>query len=74
MQVNAKATRLLAALENGQTLTPAQIASRFRAANPYDLVYKLRNEGYDVKVNKTTNAKGKTLMRYSYTRVSKRTR
>lgn len=48
-----------------QRLTSRQIASRYRVSNPYDLIYRLRNEGYDIYSDKIVNSRGKTVVRYT---------
>jgi hypothetical protein len=54
MTTTSKTARVLNALMAGETLTPAQITARFGAANPHDVVYKLRRQGYAVYLNKGT--------------------
>jgi hypothetical protein len=48
-----------------QRLTSRQIASRYRVSNPYDLIYRLRNEGYDIYSDKIVNSRGKTVVQYT---------
>jgi len=50
--------RVLTALQNGEELTAKQISSRFNVANPHDVVYQLRNQGYCIYLNEKTNSKG----------------
>jgi ribosomal protein S8 len=52
--------KVLAALKNGETFTAKQIASRFSAKNPYEVVRSIREEGYAVYANERTNSKGET--------------
>lgn len=54
----SKPYRLLAALRRGEQLTAKQISTRFRAANPRDVVYSLRNEGFNINLIETKNSKG----------------
>jgi hypothetical protein len=61
----SKAERLGTALRNGQQLTARQIASRFDAANPHDLVYRLRNSGMTIEQVSRTNSKGQTFNFYT---------
>lgn len=61
----SKLDRLFHALISGQSLTPKQIAARYRVANPYDLVYRLRQE-IDVRMVSRTNAKGVAICAYEY--------
>jgi LEA14-like dessication related protein len=56
--------RLLAALRTGEQLTARQIASRYAVANPHDLVYKLRSQGYPIYLNECTNSKGEITQKY----------
>ena len=44
--------RVREAFLNGETLTPSQITARFGAANPHDVVYKLRRQGFAIYMNK----------------------
>jgi hypothetical protein len=59
----SKLDRLHAAFIEGSQLTARQIASRFRVANPYDMVYRLRNDGVVIERNTRINSKG-TIVRY----------
>ena len=68
----SKTERLAVALRNGEQLTAKQIASRFKSANPHDLVYRLRNEGMDIELNARTSSKGTTRQFYSMTRKASR--
>lgn len=61
----SKLDRLFQALVSGQSLTSKQIAARYRVANPYDLVYRLRQE-IDVRMVSRTNAKGVAIYAYEY--------
>ena len=54
MTTTSKTARVLNALKAGETLTPAQITARFGAANPHDVVYQLRRQGYAVYLNRGT--------------------
>lgn len=56
--------RFLAALRTGEQLTARQIAARFRVANPHDLVYRLRSQGYAIYLNEHTNSKGEVTQKY----------
>jgi len=68
----SKTDRLGMAFAEGAQLTARQIAARFKAANPHDLVYRLRNEGMDIELNARTNSKGTTRQFYSMTRKASR--
>lgn len=61
----SKIDRLFQALISGQSLTPKQIAARYRVANPYDLVYRLRRE-IDIQMVARTNSKGVAIYAYEY--------
>lgn len=56
--------RVLTALQNGEELTAKQISSRFNVANPHDVVYQLRNQGYCIYLNEKTNSKGDVKGKY----------
>jgi hypothetical protein len=64
MSITSKATRLYTALRNGAELTSKQIASRFRVANPYDVIHTLRNEGFAINLVTSTNSKGQVRRKY----------
>ena len=51
MTTTSKTARVLNALMAGETLTPAQITARFGSANPHDVVYKLRRQGFAIHLN-----------------------
>jgi len=65
---SSKIKSLATALRSGSQLTAKQIASRFNVVNPYDLVYRLRNDGFRVRSLETTNSKGETKPRYALAR------
>lgn len=52
--------RVLNALTDGEELTARQIASRYSAGNPYDVVRQIREAGYAVYCNTRTNSKGES--------------
>jgi predicted transcriptional regulator len=56
--------RVLTALQNGEELTAKQIAARFSVANPHDVVYQLRNQGYCIYLNEKRNSKGDVKGKY----------
>ena len=56
----SKTQRVLEALQNGEQLTAKQIAARFSAGNPREVVRNLRSKGYAIYANPRTNAKGQT--------------
>ena len=58
--VATKTDRVLAAFKAGEELTAKQIASRFSAGNPREVVRNLRAKGYAIYANTKTNSKGDT--------------
>lgn len=56
--------KLLTALKNGDNLTAKQITSRFSIAHPGSAIRNLREAGYAVYANKTTNSKGEEKIKY----------
>jgi len=66
MKNESKLDRLYNALRvNREKLTPRQISARYRVANAYDLIYRLRSEGYIVHSRKHVNSRGELITRYS---------
>jgi len=59
-----KTNRVLEALQNGEELTAKQITARFGAANPHDVVYQLRSQGYCIYLNEKRNSKGHVKGKY----------
>ena len=59
-----KTDSVLAALQNGEELTAAQIRSRFGAGNPHEVIRSLREEGYAIYLNERTNSKGEVTQKY----------
>lgn len=55
-----------ALVNNHEELTAKQISARFGVANPNDTVYKLRNEGYPIYLNKRVDSKGRVTYKYRY--------
>ena len=55
-----KQGKLLAALQQGDKLTAAQIAHRFGIKNPTATVSDLRFSGYAIYANQKTDTKGRT--------------
>jgi hypothetical protein len=56
----SKIQRVLEAFQNGEQLTAKQIASRYSAGNPREVVRQLRSKGYAIYANPRTNSKGET--------------
>jgi hypothetical protein len=65
MTTLSKTDRLGIAFAEGAQLTARQIAARFRVANPYDMVYNLRNIGMNIQLDTRTNSKGETVQFYA---------
>jgi len=59
-----KTARVLNAFLNGELLTAKQIAARFGAGNPYEVVRSLRSKGYAIYLNEHTNSKGHVKAKY----------
>lgn len=59
-----KTARALSAFLNGDKLTAKQIASRFGAGNPHEIVRSLRSKGYAIYLNEHTNSKGHVTNKY----------
>jgi hypothetical protein len=51
-------------LVEGKELTTKQIAARYNVANPADVVYRLRNEGYNIYTNKRVDTRGRVSQKY----------
>ena len=66
--------RLLTALRSGTELTAKQISARFKVSQPYHLVYRMRENGFNVKLIERTNSKGQTKNFYSLVETNKRKR
>jgi hypothetical protein len=64
----SKLERLAVAFATGAQLTARQIASRYRVANPYNMVYTLRNEGVEIERGSRVNSKGETIRFYQMAR------
>jgi len=59
-----KTNKVLNAFLDGETLTSKQIAARFGAGNPHEIIRTLRSEGYAIYLNKHTDTKGRVKMKY----------
>jgi hypothetical protein len=69
-----KATKVIAALENGTELTAKQISARYGVKNVRALMSSLRMQGYPVYLNKHTSVfEGETKV-YNKYRIGKPTR
>jgi len=49
---------VLNALRSGERLTPRQISSRYNVKNPWDVIYRLRNESYEIITFERKNSEG----------------
>ena len=61
----SKMDRFAHDMRSGKQLTARQIAARYRVINPYDMVYKLRNEGANIELVTRINSKGNTKRFYT---------
>ena len=66
-----KTGKLLAALQNGETLTEAQIRARFGLKNPRATVSDLRYSGFAVYANQHKDTKGRVTTKYRIGRPSR---
>lgn len=65
--MNSATNRVYKALViDGEELTAKQISSRFNVANPHDVVYNLRMEGYPIYLNQRTDSKGRVTQKYRF--------
>jgi hypothetical protein len=58
--------KVLTALQAGTELTPAQMAARFKVANPSALVNALRQQGFPIYGNKAKLADGTRTTKYRF--------
>jgi hypothetical protein len=66
--------RLLTTMRSGTELTAKQIASRFRISQPYDLIYRMRENGFRVELVERTNSKGQQKNFYRLNETKRRKR
>jgi hypothetical protein len=64
--------RLLTTMRSGTELTAKQISARFRISQPYHLIYRLRENGFQVELVERTNSKGQSKNFYRLVEKSKR--
>ena len=64
--------RLLTTMRSGTELTAKQIAARFRISQPYHLIYRLRENGFQIELVERTNSKGQSKNFYRLIEKSKR--
>lgn len=55
-----KESKVLAALQEGRTLSSAQIKSFFGAGNPQAVIQSLRFKGFPIYLNVVTDTKGRS--------------
>lgn len=60
----SKTNMVLKAFQNGEELTAMQIMARYGVANPHDVVYNLRSQGYAIYLNERKNARGQITQKY----------
>lgn len=51
-------------LVEGKELTNKQIAARYGVSNPADVVYQLRNNGFNIYLNRRVDTKGRVSYKY----------
>ena len=56
--MQTKFDRLVTALTNGAELTTKQISYRFDIRDPDSMLYRIRNEGYELVRERRVNSKG----------------
>jgi hypothetical protein len=66
--------RLLTTMRSGTELTAKQIAARFRISQPYHLIYRLRQNGFQVELVERTNSKGQQRNFYRLNETKRRKR
>lgn len=64
--------RLLTTMRSGTELTAKQIAARFRISQPYHLIYRLRENGFQIELVERTNSKGQSKNFYRLIEKTKR--
>ena len=56
----SKEMKVLSALQEGRTLSSAQIKAHFGAGNPQSVIQSLRFKGYPIYLNTVSDTKGRT--------------
>lgn len=59
-----QASKVLAALETGESLTAKQIAARFKVGSPRAVISQLRANGNAIYLNTHTDTKGRVTQKY----------
>lgn len=72
--MNTKYNRLLASLRNGAELTAKQISARFQVSQPYNMIWRMRENGFDIQIFERTNSKGEQKNFYKLIEPNKRRR
>jgi len=60
MTTSTKKAKVLTALQNGRTLSSAQLRSQFGLGNPQSVIQSLRFEGFPIYLNTVTDTKGRS--------------
>ena len=60
MTTSTKEMKVLSALQEGRTLSSAQIKSFFGAGNPQAVIQSLRFKGFPIYLNTVTDTKGRS--------------
>ena len=64
MNSSAKKKLERALIDNMESLTIKQIASRYNVSNPYDLIYQLKMDGYYIERYKNVDTNGRVTFKY----------
>ena len=64
--------RLLNTFRTGAELTAKQISARFRVSQPYHLIWRMRENGFNVQLTERTNSKGETKNFYKLVETKRR--
>ena len=57
-------SKVLTALQNGRTLSSAQLSSQFGAGNPQAVIQALRFKGFPIYLNTHSDSKGRVTNKY----------
>tara|TARA_Y100001937_G_C7098012_1_gene321090 strand:- start:258 stop:518 length:261 start_codon:yes stop_codon:yes gene_type:complete len=60
MTTSTKEMRVLTALQEGRTLSSAQLSGHFGVGNPQALIQSLRFKGFPIYLNTVTDTKGRS--------------
>lgn len=67
----SKTASVLNYLLKGKTVTPAELSTKFRLGNPYEVIRQLRMKGYAIYTNKATLWNGNQTVKYKLEQPSK---